>query len=136
MVDRGSIGKNGELASSSPAFSVYGPATSPGFTPSAENRSVLPVTDIIYSSGWYGNSRQWSPASPYKTVSGQTQVEGVAQGGIPVRVYDRSTGELLATVISDISGNFELPSVGRSSVMVISVNSPYNAIIFDNVAPL
>lgn len=137
MADLGSVGLNGEIASrSAVGYSEYGPVV--GFsTPTAEFRSVPTAGDTPFDYAWYGNMKQWSPASPYTILSGVTQVEGVGTEGLPVYILDRDTGQLLSKTLSGPDGSFTLPAVGRGQVLVLGTDGvDYNAIVFDRVIPV
>jgi hypothetical protein len=69
-------------------------------------------------------------------VSGVVKELGVAVAGRKVRVYDRATGELLGETTSAGDGSFSLSAQGRATVYVVALDSPYNALIFDGLAPV
>lgn len=77
----------------------------------------------------------WQPAGNMKFISGYTQENGVNVPNKRVDIYDRNTGELVATTTSDDTGHFILANVGRTRVrVVLSDPTTYNSIVFDNVA--
>jgi hypothetical protein len=54
-----------------------------------------------------------------------------------VEVYDRNTGELLGTTLSDGSGNWSIPCLGRPAVRVVGSDpTTYNSVVYDNVVPV
>ena len=72
-----------------------------------------------------------------------THVSGiVTANGSPVstrlRAYDHNTGEMLGeTTSSAIDGSYSIPSLGRTSVMVVAIDAPtYNSLSYDTVLPL
>jgi len=135
MADAGSIGRNTVVASLSATYTQYGSAQSGG-TPSVVNRSIEPRNDEVFNLA-AGNPRFWSPGAPMTSLSGQTSINGTPTANLPVFVFDRNTGELLTKMISDGSGNFSLPAMGRAEVMVVATDGEdYNALIFDRVVPV
>ncbi|NML88766.1 hypothetical protein HHL26_06755 [Sphingobium sp. TB-6] len=86
--------------------------------------------------GWYGGNRVWAPASPATSVSGQVQEYGTPVPGKAVYLYDVHTGEKIGEDVSDGSGNFSIPALGRTSVFAVAIDPPFNAIIYDQVVPV
>ena len=68
-------------------------------------------------------------------VSGVVQENGTPVAGKTVLVLERATGKLLNSGVTNGSGNFQLDAAGRSSVIVVVLDSPYNAIVYDNITP-
>jgi hypothetical protein len=69
-------------------------------------------------------------------VTGVVQESGTPVAGKTVLVLERATGRLLNSGVTNVSGVFSIDAQGRSSVIVISLDSPYNAVIYDNVTPV
>jgi hypothetical protein len=81
-------------------------------------------------------SKSFSPAGPITTVGGSVQENGTPVAGRKVEVYDRITGELISSTVSDASGNYSVPALGRAAVRVVGSDPPtYNSIVYDNVIP-
>jgi hypothetical protein len=80
------------------------------------------------------------PAGPVKTIAGEVQEEGVGVEGRLVRLYNRSTGELVGEFRSNGSGDFVIPAAdptARHFVVAFDddISPDYNAKIYDNVIP-
>lgn len=73
---------------------------------------------------------------PGGRVTGVVQESGTPVVGKTVYVIDRLTGQLLGKAVSGVGGVFSIDAAGRSSVVVLSLDSPYNSIVFDNVVPV
>lgn len=77
------------------------------------------------------------PAGAITNVSGTTKEAGVAVAGRKVEVYDRITGDLLGFTLSDGSGNWSIPCLGRPAVRVVGSDpTTYNSVVYDNVVPV
>lgn len=86
---------------------------------------------------WYGGVSLWSPSAAVTSVSGQVQEAGTPVAGKNVFLYDHDTGQLLGHTVSDGSGNFSIPALGRVRTFAVATDSPtYNALIFDMVVPV
>jgi hypothetical protein len=84
-----------------------------------------------------GVASKWFNGTTITVVSGITKEGGVAAGNKRVEVYDRNTGELLNSGLSDGSGNWSLPCLGRPAVRVVGSDpTTYNSVVFDNVVPV
>jgi len=98
------------------------------------------TTSIAARASWLGlgrASRGFTPAAVPKYISGLVQESSTPVSGKNVYLYDHNTGELLGTAVSDGSGLFSIPSLGRTTTFVVALDSPtYNAVIFDNVTPV
>lgn len=98
------------------------------------------VTTIAARASWLGlgrNYRTFTPAAVIKSVSGQVQESGTPTAGKKVYLYDHNTGELLGTAISDGSGNFSIPALGRTLTFGVALDDPtYNALVYDSVVPV
>lgn len=70
-------------------------------------------------------------------ISGHVSVDGVAQVGVPVYIYYRSTGKLIQTVITNSNGDYScniLDTTELSKYFAVCITSSnYNAIIFDKL---
>lgn len=80
------------------------------------------------------------PAGPVKTIAGEVQEEGVGVEGRLVRLYNRSTGELVGEFRSNALGEFLIPAAdpaARHFVVAFDddITPDYNAKIYDNVIP-
>lgn len=76
----------------------------------------------------------WQPASAMKFVSGWTKENGVIVPNKRIEVYDRTSGELIQVGVSDGTGYFTLPTIGRNVVRVVGSDpTTYNSIVWDNV---
>ena len=87
-----------------------------------------------------------SPGAPYAlesynglpgTISGHTKImNSIAPFKIVFLIY-RKTGALVDRQVSDSSGYFQFKNLitGSSSYLVLSVDSSYNAVVFDRVVP-
>jgi hypothetical protein len=80
------------------------------------------------------------PAGPVKTIAGEVQEEGVGVEGRLVRLYNRSTGELVGEFRSNGTGDFVIPAAdptARHFVVAFDddISPDYNAKIYDNVIP-
>jgi hypothetical protein len=81
--------------------------------------------------------RSFTPAGTITTISGTTKEVGVLSASKRVEVYDRITGELLGSTLSDGSGNWSIPCLGRPSVRVVGSDpTTYNSVVYDNVVPV
>jgi hypothetical protein len=82
-------------------------------------------------------NRVQNGSGPLTHVSGITKEGGVAAASKRVDVYDRNTGELIDTGLSDGSGNYSLAALGRPAVRVVGSDpTTYNSVAFDNVVPV
>lgn len=98
-----------------------------------------PTTTSIIARASYlqENYHIFTPSGTIKSVSGVVQESGVPVAGKTVHLYDQNTGDLLGSDISDGSGLFSIPALGRLSVFAVAIDSPtYQALIFDQVAPI
>lgn len=113
----------------SAAYSTVGGGTYNGVT-----------TAIAARASWLGMGRTaklYTPAATQKSVSGVVQESSSPVSGKNVYLYDHNTGELLGTAVSDGSGLFSIPALGRTTTFAVALDSPtYNAIVFDNVIPV
>jgi hypothetical protein len=90
-------------------------------------------------------SDNWSrtvafPAGPVKTIAGEVREDDVGVEGRLVRLYNRSTGELVGEFRSNGSGDFVIPAAdptARHFVVAFDddISPDYNAKIYDNVIP-
>lgn len=70
-------------------------------------------------------------------VSGTTKEGGVAAAAKKVEMYDRLTGELIGSTVSDGSGNWSMMALGRPAVRVVGSDpTTFNSLVFDNVVPV
>lgn len=93
----------------------------------------LTVTPLPRDSG----GKQFFPGGAITVVSGTTKEGGSPAGSKRVDVYDRVTGELLGTTISDGSGAWSIPCLGRPAVRVVGSDpTTYNSVVYDNVVPV
>ena len=103
----------------------------------ASFRSIMPAAAGAWYGGTTGSIGYWAPAAAPTHLSGV-----VTEGGVPVakvvRLYDRRTGLFLGEAVSDAGdGSYEIPALGRAAVVAIAFNGPaYNALVYDNVAPV
>ncbi|WP_213064881.1 carboxypeptidase regulatory-like domain-containing protein [Acinetobacter sp. SWBY1] len=71
-----------------------------------------------------------------KSIRGKVKKIGVA---IPcrVRLYEKSTGQKLAEVATDIEGNYEFSKVEQIKCFIVAHDpaNQFNAVIQDNVVP-
>lgn len=101
------------------------------------------VTTVIAArASWLGpgNSGKpsgggFSPAQAITTVSGQVQENAVPVTGKTVRAYDNHGGQFLGYAVSDGSGNWSIPALGRTLVDVIAADTGFNDLIFATVVP-
>lgn len=78
----------------------------------------------------------FSPGGVVTVVSGFVQELGVNKAGCPVEVYDRISGELIGRVLSDGSGAWSVPCLGRPAVRVVASDpTTFNSLVYDNVVP-
>lgn len=80
------------------------------------------------------------PAGPVKTIAGEVREDDVGVEGRLVRLYNRSTGELVGEFRSNGSGDFVIPAAdptARHFVVAFDddISPDYNAKIYDNVIP-
>lgn len=81
--------------------------------------------------------RSFTPAGTITVVSGTTKEVGILAASKKVEVYDRITGELLGSTLSDGSGNWSIPCLGRPNVRVVGSDpTTYNSVAYDNVVPV
>lgn len=80
--------------------------------------------------------QKYYTAANQKFVSGVLKELGVAIGGKKIAVFDEYTHELLGITYSAGDGTWSVDALGRNKVYVIAYDSPYNALIFDNVSPV
>lgn len=79
---------------------------------------------------------KWFMGLTITVVSGTVMELGVTVPGKRVDVYDRDTGELLGTALSDSLGQWSIPCLGRPSVRVVADDpTTYNSLVYDNVVP-
>lgn len=71
-----------------------------------------------------------------KSIRGKVKKTGVATP-CRVRLYEKSTGQKLAEVATDIEGNYEFTKVEQVKCFVVAHDpaSQFNAVIQDNVVP-
>lgn len=69
-------------------------------------------------------------------ISGTVKENGSVAPGKAVYLYDSKTGELLGEAISDASGNFSIPSMGRSKVYAVALDPTFQALVFDQLTPV
>ncbi len=65
----------------------------------------------------------------------QIREMGVPVSGRTVYLYNRSTGALLGSAVSDVNGNVVISAGAVSPVFMVALDSPYNAIVIDNIVP-
>ncbi len=101
-------------------------------------------TSIAVRASWTGPGRagafaggQFSPASAPKNVSGQVKELGAAAVGKTVRALDNFTGDLLGSAVTDASGNYSIPALGRPKVdLMFKDPTTYQALSLDEVVPV
>jgi hypothetical protein len=111
---------------------------------STANRSPLPIVtslpasyDLTVAREQTTKGKHFSPAGAITVVSGTTKEVGVAVASKKVEVYDRNTGDLLGVTLSDGSGNWSIPCLGRPAVRVVGSDpTTYNSVVYDNVVPV
>lgn len=102
----------------------------PGALPAAYGFRAAPMPKSQTALGYFNGTT-------ITKVSGVTKEGGSPIASKKVEVYDRITGELLGTTISDGSGAWEVPCLGRPAVRVVGSDpTTYNSVVFDNVAPV
>ncbi len=70
-------------------------------------------------------------------IAGNMKQLGVNISGKRVLVFDRANGEKIGEALTDGSGNFSIPAMGRAKTLVVALDDPtYNAAVFDEVIPL
>jgi hypothetical protein len=70
-------------------------------------------------------------------VSGTTKESGSLIAGKKVELYDRLTGELIGSTVSDGSGNWSMMALGRPAVRIVGSDpTTYNSVVYDNVVPV
>lgn len=98
------------------------------------------TTTIAARASWLGmgrNCKTFTPAGAIKSVAGQVQESGTPVAGKKVFLYDHASGELLGSTLSDGSGNFTIPALGRTLTFGVALDDPtYNALIYDAVVPV
>ena len=114
----GASAVDGMVAKRTTGFTQYGAAKA--VTPSISQRVA------VLGPLWRGT----------KTISGQTQENGVAVSGKQVFLYDTKTGVRIGSAISDGSGNFSIPALGRTNVFAVCLDPTYQAIVYDQVVPV
>ena len=74
---------------------------------------------------------------PVYTASGTTTVDGYLTEGIPIRLYRRSTGELVGLTLSESDGSFTVDSLYNEDhyVAALYTASGTNALIYDWISP-
>jgi hypothetical protein len=105
----------------------------------ASKQGGLPVTPSFASFTGRANTMPTGLRvvdGPQNLVSGVLKELGVATSGKTIRLYDKRSGEQLGCTTSDGSGNFSIPALGRPKVFAVAFDSPYNALVFDNVTPV
>lgn len=133
----GAIPVNGVVASRAASFSQYGRANGLGYGSAGSQVSSIGASRLAALAGaWYGGYRVYGPAQAAKYVSGQTREAGVAVAGKRVFAFDRTNGFLLGTVLSDGSGNFSMDALGRTSVLIVGIDSPYDSVTHDAIVPV
>jgi hypothetical protein len=80
-------------------------------------------------------SRSFTPPGATTTVSGILKELGVAVAGRRVMAFHRATNEYLGQAITAGDGSWSIDCMNRDKVYVIAIDSPYNALAFDNVTP-
>lgn len=78
-----------------------------------------------------------SDLKPVFTASGTVTVDSLVTADIPVRLYRRSTGELVSSTSTTNSGTFELdtPYNEEHYITALYTSSGTNALIYDWIAP-
>jgi len=94
-------------------------------------------TKATYYSLWDNLLSLAESAMPVYTASGTTAVAGIPTPGIPVRLYRRSTGELVGSTISESGGTFTVDSMYDEDHYIVGLytSSGTNALIFDWITP-
>ena len=127
---------NGDVANRSASFTQYGKVAGVA-PPSPTFTSELPVNkSASFNRAWYGSNGVYAPAAAPKYISGQTQELGSPVAGKKVYLYDATTGIQIGSAISDGSGNFSIPSMGRTNVFAVGLDPSYQAIVYDQLTPV
>jgi len=76
-------------------------------------------------------------ARPVYTASGTATVDGLLTGDIPVRLYRRSTGELVGATLSENDGLFTIDSTYNEDhyITALYTASGTNALVYDWISP-
>ncbi len=81
--------------------------------------------------------RLWSPAGTGTNAAGTVKEGAVLVASKKVWVLDNKTKLLLGTALSDGSGVFSIPALGRSLVDVLAEDpTTFQAQIYDRVIPV
>lgn len=132
-------GFNGNVADESATFSQYGAAkavSGAAVTSGGAMGVHTSLRDQVYEGAWFGGYKLWSLAATQTAVSGVVEELGVPVGGKTVHLYDARTGTLLGSDVSDGSGVFSIPSLGRGNVYAVALDPTYQAIVYDQIEPV
>jgi hypothetical protein len=117
----------------SAAVSIAAEITGSGATHDGPARQD-PVSIANQRTPWLGG---YGSLSGSLNIAGNMKEAGVAVSGRRVLLFDRASGEKVGEVLTDGSGNFTMPALGRAKTIVVALDgTTYNAQVFDNVVPL
>jgi hypothetical protein len=93
-----------------------------------------PVAGYNQVGAWLGG---YGPLSGSLHIAGNVKELGVNAASKRVLLFDGKNGEKIGEVLSDASGNFTMPALGRATTIVIALDpTTYDALVFDRVIPL
>lgn len=118
-------------------FSTLGAGKSATVSSSSQVSSTRASRGTAITGAWYGGIRLWSPAGTATVVSGTVSEIGSPVSNKVVRVYDSATGAFLGYTVTDGSGAYSIPALGRTKVDVVAKDpTTYQAMIYDRVTPV
>lgn len=118
-------------------FTTYKAAKTSTVSSASKVATSQPRRSVPLAYAWYGKSRIYSPAGTAKAISGTVKEVGVAAAGKVVYLYSAATGEYLGTAISDGSGLYSIPALGKTNLFAVAFDpTTYQAMVYDQLAPV